>query len=685
MKDTAVVEPKTEAGEAFLITCEGETWRDVFRLAPGIVVTIGRETSNRIVLRDEKCSRHHCTVFGERSHWILRDLESRNGTSINDVLVDTETPLRPGDVVKIGASKLLFTNDLNRPLPRSLQIAESRQAKDQASKPCVLAESPHPEILERKTDTRYRPQNVEKEVETDNRDFRTGVAQLYRLVVRMISAPDVRALAKTALEGLCHRTNVEIAAVLLLPEPVLEFPNPDDLRLVAYRAPEGTPYSRVSERLSTVVLNEREAVLCHDVPEDTYLGDFETLTDFHVRSIICVPIRDNKSILGLIHLYGLCSGQTLDSDALDFTLAVADQMTVSLNSLKQKDSLEAGLERITDENRSLRALLEIESDLVGDSQTMQQLRDTIARAAASEATTLVCGESGVGKELVARAIHFNSPRRERSFVCLNCAALNEGILESELFGHEKGAFTGAVGRKLGKFEQADGGTLFLDEIGEMSMPLQAKLLRVLEDHPFERVGGAVPVQTDVRVVAATNRDLEQAVREGRFRQDLFFRLHILEITVPSLRERREDIPQLARHFLHRCCQRLGAISKSLSHEAITVLEAHDWPGNVRELKNTIERAVILSAKDVITAADISLRNGSSQARPETRAATSSSKPAEAAYQKMTLDEWERIHIRATIEETRWNKRYAARILGIERSTLDRKLKRYGIHPGDRDN
>jgi Nif-specific regulatory protein len=211
-------------------------------------------------------------------------------------------------------------------------------------------------------------------------------------------------------------------------------------------------------------------------------------------------------------------------------------------------------------------LLEIESELVGDSPPMRQLSDTIARVAAADATALVRGESGVGKELVARAIHFNSSRRDGPFVCLNCAALTESLLESELFGHERGSFTGATEQKIGKFEQADQGTLFLDEVGEMPLSIQAKFLRVLEGHPFERVGGADSVQSEVRVVGATNRNLESDVEKGKFRRDLFFRLQILEIDLPSLREHATDIPALAECFLGRCCERTGREGVRISRE-----------------------------------------------------------------------------------------------------------------------
>jgi Nif-specific regulatory protein len=288
---------------------------------------------------------------------------------------------------------------------------------------------------------------------------------------------------------------------------------------------------------------------------------------------------------------------------------------------------------------------------------------------------LIRGESGVGKELVARAIHFGSDRRTAPYVCMNCAALSETLLESELFGHEKGAFTGAVSRKIGKFEQADQGTLFLDEVGEMSLAIQAKFLRVLEGHPFERVGGDSPIQVDVRVVAATNRDLEKAIEEKTFRQDLFFRLFVVEIAVPPLRDHAIDIPILAAFFAQQLSSRKGRPVRGFSPAAMDVLTAYEWPGNVRELQNTVERAVILSPNETMQPDDIQL---STRAATETQPSPNSPVSVSVTNRDISLERLEREHILATLERTNWNKSLSAQILGIERSTLDRKLKRYNV-------
>jgi Nif-specific regulatory protein len=355
-----------------------------------------------------------------------------------------------------------------------------------------------------------------------------------------------------------------------------------------------------------------------------------------------------------------------DADDLEFTLAVADNVALALKNLQRQQELAENLNQTRHEIQQLRKQLGAESDLVGSSPVLAGVHQQIMRAAPSRATVLIRGESGVGKELVARAMHYASPRKKGPFVCLNCAALTETLLESELFGHERGAFTGATEQRRGKFEQADQGTILLDEIGEMSLSAQAKFLRVLEGHPFERVGGHAPIQVDVRVIVATNLDLEAAVREGRFRKDLYFRVNVLPIEVPPLRVRKEDIPALATYFVQRIAAQQGRLVPSLTPAALERLASYDWPGNVRELRNTLERAMILRNCTVIDAADLDFSGLDTDPLDEAR------------YEGLSIETVEMQHILRTLKMTRWNKSKAAAILGIERSTLDRKLKRHDV-------
>lgn len=317
--------------------------------------------------------------------------------------------------------------------------------------------------------------------------------------------------------------------------------------------------------------------------------------------------------------------------------------------------------------------------LIGESSSLERLRKQVRRVGPTDATVLVRGESGVGKELVARSLHEHSQRRTAPFICLNCAALSESLLESELFGHERGAFTGATDRKLGKFELAHTGTLFLDEVGELSASIQAKFLRVLEGQPFHRIGGSQAIQADVRVIAATNRDLEEAVRRQEFREDLYYRLHVMQIVVDPLRERLEDIPLLAHHFFEEAIRQTKRPVKSITEEAVGRLLGYRWPGNIRELKNAIHRAVILCGEEHITPQDIYFCALDDEETTSYHAGRSTQLDGKSLF------EVELTHILTVLEQTGWNKSKAAEILGIERSTLDRKLKRYDVKrpPGDR--
>ncbi len=320
------------------------------------------------------------------------------------------------------------------------------------------------------------------------------------------------------------------------------------------------------------------------------------------------------------------------------------------------------------ENLLLRKVLKREyrfRDLLSKSPAMQAVFELARTAARSNSTILVLGESGTGKEVLARAIHLESPRSEAAFVAVSCAALTETLLESELFGHEKGAFTGAVARRKGKFEAADGGTLFLDEIGDVSPKLQLDLLRVLEDRRFFRVGGSEAISVDVRIIAATNRDLKKAAEDGRFREDLYYRLNVIPIRIPALRERREDIPLLVDHFLERLGAEMARRVEGVSADAMGVLMAHDWPGNVRELRNVLERGIVVAQGNVIQAADLGLTPGT-VAPPLLDNGASS------------LEEVERRHICAVLHQSGGNVSHAARILGIERATLYNTMKKYQV-------
>ncbi len=336
-----------------------------------------------------------------------------------------------------------------------------------------------------------------------------------------------------------------------------------------------------------------------------------------------------------------------------------------------------GMLRLKDENETLREMAFRERGMTGSSPAMVKLQEQILLVAPTNASVLITGENGTGKELVARSIHFHSQRKDRPFVEINCAAIPEELIESELFGHEKGAFTGAVAQKKGKFDQADGGTLFLDEIGDMSLKIQAKILRILQERKFERVGGNRTIEVDVRIIAATNKVLEDEIRAGSFREDLFYRLNVVPFTVPPLRERREDIPILVEHFLELYSLREGNERKTITPEAMEALKGGTWPGNVRELKNVVERLVIMTPGATITAAHIPDSVGSGAAARDAEAGR-----LEGLLERDTLrearDEFEKEFILRKLEEFNWNISKTAEAIELERSNLHRKIKSYGI-------
>ena len=365
---------------------------------------------------------------------------------------------------------------------------------------------------------------------------------------------------------------------------------------------------------------------------------------------------------------------TIDTAVKATRLGAYDFIEKPLSLEKMLVTVTRALEhtRLERENASLKERLDVRTDIIGDSEVTRTLREQIATAAPTSGRVLIQGENGSGKELVARAIHALSARREQPFIEVNCAAIPEELIESELFGHEKGSFTGAVARRRGKFETADGGTLFLDEIGDMSLKTQAKVLRALEEQVVERVGGREPLKVDVRVIAASNRNLETLIGQGQFREDLFYRLAVIPIEVPPLRARRDDIPLLVDHFLALFCLENGKRLKTLAAEALAYFLAYDWPGNIRELRNMVERLVIMTGGDTIGPDDLP-----APLRPKDATAVGGDGPRSL---KDARDSFERAYILAELRAHDWNMTRTAERLGIERSHLYRKIKTYGITP-----
>jgi DNA-binding NtrC family response regulator len=335
------------------------------------------------------------------------------------------------------------------------------------------------------------------------------------------------------------------------------------------------------------------------------------------------------------------------------------------------------VQTLKSENQRLRDQLDHRyqfDNIIGRSAAMRDIFQTVERVGATRTTVLIAGESGVGKDMIARAIHQHSPRRSQAFVKINCTALPENLMESELFGYEKGAFTGANVSKPGKFEQADKGTVFLDEIGDVPANIQVKLLRILQERQFERLGSNLTRNVDVRVIAATNVDLRAALEEGRFREDLYYRLNVVPINVPPLRERKEDIPFLAMHFVKKISEDLGSGPRALSPAAMDRLVSHSWPGNVRELENTIERSMVLTGSEVLQPSDIRIE------APRNSQSSQSAQQLPVLPEGETLEHWEQMIIKEALRRANNNKSQAARMLGLTRNALRYRLSQMGLEP-----
>ena len=421
---------------------------------------------------------------------------------------------------------------------------------------------------------------------------------------------------------------------------------------------------KVSSRIIAAA-EKGESILALDAGQDDRFKDFRSVSLFRIRSLMCVPLRSRGKIIGTVYLDSRRQGQPFTREDLRFVEAFADHAALALENVRRRAELE-------EENRRLKAVVGERSSyasIVGRSPAMQQVFDLLERVAASDVTTLVLGESGTGKELVARALHFNGPRKDKVFVSENCAAIAETLLESELFGHVRGAFTGAEKDRAGVFEQAHGGTLFLDEIGDMSPAMQARLLRVLQEGELRRVGGDHPIHVDVRLIAATNKDLQAGVTTGRFREDLYYRLAVVPVSLPPLRERIGDVPLLAGHLLRQIAAARGRPAPRIEPDVIDALERYPWPGNVRQLENMLRRLALLAGDGPISRRVI-------DTDPELSRILLGKQ--EAFVPVMSMEKSEADQIRRALEASAGNRDRAARLLGISRATIYRKMRGYGL-------
>jgi len=403
-----------------------------------------------------------------------------------------------------------------------------------------------------------------------------------------------------------------------------------------------------------------QPVLVGDVHNHaSWFDGIDDRSDFATRGMVAAPLIHQDEIIGVVEVLNPTGREKFVEQDLELIQIFANLAASGAVNAQRH-------ERLKRENRGLLETLQARDQIIGQSQALREVMDLCHRVAKSNATVLLLGETGTGKELNAKAIHNASPRADKPWVAINCAALPETLLESELFGHEAGAFTGAVGRKLGRFEVADGGTLFLDEIGDLSPAIQIKLLRVLQEREFVRVGGTKTVACDVRIIAATNRDLQQAIKEGAFREDLYYRLNVFPIRLPPLRERREDIPLLVNHFVERASVELNMPQPTVSDEATALLASYHWPGNIRELQNVIERAVLMADGKAIDATHLPREVVGESAGPVVAKGDGS------------LWGYEKAMIVKVLQENNWNQSKAARALGISRDNLRYRIKKFKI-------
>ncbi|MGH9854335.1 MAG: sigma 54-interacting transcriptional regulator, partial [Blastocatellia bacterium] len=546
-------------------------------------VSVGREFDNQICLPDLSVSRRHFSIREDGGQFHLLDHGSLNATVVNGMPVKRHQ-LKSGDRIRVGDSLLIFLYEAEHApdTPTLVQLDDARLItkntlllrKDDAVNLEQRSSLPDSAPLSRST----RDLNALLKISLTINSFRRPEAMLEHLLQ----------LTGTVIPADC-------GAILLAGH----FSEAEELAPVCgwQRKLNSTDPINISRTVTERARNEGVAILSNDVIRDFDLTAAQSLAARNISAMLVAPLIISDKVQGVIYLDSSDPSVEFDQDHLQLLWAIAGLAAVALENLRRVNRLE-------DENQRLRAEISIEHDMVGASPRMREVYQFISKVAGADATVLIRGESGTGKELAARAIHFNSPRATKPFVAINCAALAETLLESELFGHEKGAFTGATAQKKGKLEAAQGGTVFLDELGEMAPTLQSKLLRVLQEREFERVGGVRPIKTDIRLIAATNRNLEQAIKDGRFREDLYYRLNVICLNLPPLRERREDITALAHYFASKYSQKCKRKVVGISPEAMSCLMNYDWPGNVREFENAIERAVVLGSSEFIKVEDL---------------------------------------------------------------------------------
>ncbi len=624
---------------ARLIAVAGPVPKTEFPLGDEEAV-IGRDVAATICVNSRSASRRHCIVWRNGDQYLIKDLGSSNGTLVNGLPV-TECILRHGDRIAVSDALFVFATDQAAELPLRPEVMESRDA----------------EALEfatvQQAEPLYRnPQRLLASMQSQKQA--SHVQALLEINRKAATLREPEELEQALLDAAFQLTPAESAAVLIFEQ----LDAPATSVTGQNRSSQPTSKIQFSQTVVRRVLNEQVAVLARNTGADTALKDVASLAVGGNQSILCVPLLAHERSLGVLYLAIRNPAQAFDETHLETMTGVAAVVGLSLTNAFD-------FQRMRAQAVLLRTALEHDRPMIGESSAMKKIYDIIARVAPAETTVLLLGESGTGKEVAARALHRNSRRAEKAFVAVNCATLGDNLLESELFGHEKGAFTGAVGLKKGLLETADGGTVFLDEVAELPLTVQAKMLRVLQEREFSRLGSTRPIKVDVRLIAATNKDLRAAVTAGSFREDLLHRLNVVALRLPPLRERREDIPLLANFFLARSSQRCERRVLGMTAEARELVQQYDWPGNVRELENAIERAVVLGSDSEIQVNDL----------PETIWEGAPAAPGSLTYHA-ALSEAKKKIVTQALESTSGNYTEAARRLGVHVTYLHRLMKAF---------
>jgi len=596
---------------------------DHFLLDPEITNQIGRGMDCNVMVADPLCSRVHAMIVLEGGDWWLRDDGSRNHTFLDNQQIN-EAKLTDGAVLRVGAIEFTFHCSDQPPTSR---LASSMNLTQTIVKDALVDPN--------------ASDSAEFSLEIlRNLDQSEDLLLLHQLAIRLLGCTDPKDVIHITLDLLRGRTRASIAGFLWVDDE-------GRLKLQSVLPKDVGEWGVLSDSLTELVCQKRRAVW---VANQKAAESTDSLR--HYADALCVPLIHEGVTLGAIHLYRKkIRFQQLD---FDFAIALANILVVALVRARQQASLEADHRRLINQSAGF-------DELIGKSPAMRNLKSKIVRIARATGCVLVCGESGSGKELVARALHRASARADRPMLSVNCAAIPANLLESQLFGHMKGAFTGADTDHVGWFQQADAGTLFLDEVGEMTMEGQAKLLRIIEGYPFLPVGATKEVSVDVRVIAATNRDLREVVAEQKFREDLYYRLSVFELDIPPLRDRGDDIEKLLMFFFEHFKRQHGRTHLELSPAAREKILTYPWPGNVRQLRNVIDSAVVMAEGNTIEPIDLGLHDVGA-----------------ATLDTLRIDDWERKLIGEALARAQNNVPQAARLLGIGRATLYRKIEEYGI-------